>query len=318
MKIEKVRKLLTGSVVELHGLVAAFKLNGQLGECLEFDSDMQRYNILLKSGESKKVKPQNLKFVAKYRTEVVNLLQIRALNEEKKRSSTTRSDLIRILQKWKCVLPNVVSARVLVDWTKLDTIELKQRLFESKKVNISTLSDNVKVVYLSLPRSRLALTSLHAQETQDLKFVETVLKSTCQYFEKEYFKEQVYFMLPFELVDSVELPMIKRGLECSFPLYMYLVNTVLLCLKKGDHLETLKYCTQRLDVACSKIACVDLMLFAQDSRASRESEVKLSLPSRGRCDDGEVNVIKDIEAGLALSKPKPDEKGAYIQFRHSF
>ena len=298
--------------MELHGLVSAFKLNGQLGECLEFDSDMQRYNILLKSGETKKVKPQNVRWVAKYRKELVNLLQIRVLNNERKKE---RSGTIQVLRKWECVIPNVVSARVLRDWAKLDTLELKHRLLESKKVNIATLSDNVKIVFLSLPRTRLATPEI-AQE--DIKLVETVAKQTMQFFEKEWFKEQVYFMLPFGIVDSVELPVVKRGFECSFPLYMYLADAVLLCLKKGDDLNSLQFTAQRLDVACAKIACTDLMLFAQESRDSRRSEVKLSLPSRGKCDENEICVIRDIETGLALVKPKPDDKDAFIQFQHSF
>lgn len=307
------RKLVTrGSLVELHSLVAAFKLNGQSGECLEYDSDMQRYNILLKSGETKKVKPQNVKWVAQYRKELVNLLQIRVLKNERKK---VRSEKIQILKKWECVIPNVVSARVLSDWAKLDTLALKHRLLESKRVNIATLSDNVKIVFISLPRTRLATPEI-AEE--DIKLVETVAKQTAQFFEKEWFKEQVYFMLPFGLVDSVELPVIKRGLECSFPLYMYLADALLLCLKKGDDLDSLQFTAQRLDVACAKIACTDLMLFAQDSRDSRRSKVKLSLPSRGKCDENEINVIKDIEAGLAIVKPKPDDLDAFIQFKHSF
>ena len=304
-------------MVELHGLVAAFKLNGQLGECFEFEPDMQRYTILLKSGDSKKVKPQNVKFVAKYRSQMVNMLQIRALNEEKKRVKA-RSDIVSVLKKWECVMPHVVSARVLQDWAKLDTVQLKKRLLESKKVDIASLSNNVKIVFVSLPRARLAMPDLHAQEKEDIEFVENIVQHTTAFLEKDWFKEQVYFMLPFELVDSVELPMIKRALECSFPLYMYLVDAVILCLKKNDDLKSLKHCMQRLDVACARIAGSPILLFAQDRKTSLKSEVKVSLPSRGRSDEEEIKIVKEIEAGLGLSKPLADDTDAYIQFKHSF
>ena len=289
------RKLYTGQIVELHGLVSAYKLNGQLAECLEFDVELQRYVVLLKSGETKKVQPQNVVPIGKYRSEMINMLQLKALNELKK---SPRSDVISTLNKWHCVVPNVVSARVMADWAKLDSSDLRQRLITSKKVPISTIPDNVSVVLLSLSRPSLTLTDSESQEPSFIKQLRDILKSIGPVLEDDILRNQVYWILPFDCLESVELPMINRALRCSYPAWSFLADAIVLPLEKGQ--EATKNAFQRLDLACASKASTQV--YISQKGAPRKREMKISLPSRGECDDSELKYLREVEKAFNIQK----------------
>jgi hypothetical protein len=295
VKSDKVRKLYTGQIVELHGLVSAYKLNGQLAECLEFDVELQRYVVLLKSGETKKVQPQNLVPIGKFRSEMINVLQLKALNELNK---SPRSEVIATLSKWLCVVPNVVSARVMADWAKLESADLRKRLIASKKVPISTIPDDVSVVLLSLSRPCLTLTDIETQEPSLIKQLRDTLKTVGPVLEDDILRNQVYWILPFDCLDSLELPMINRALRCSYPAWSFLADAIVLALDKGQ--ETTKNAFQRLDLACASKASTQVYLSQKGS--PRKREMKISLPSRGDCDESELKYLREVEKALSIQK----------------
>ena len=314
LKQDKVRKLFTGQLVELQGLVSAFKLNGQLAECVEFDVDMQRYVVLLKSGESKKVKPQNIKPLGTLRTEMTNVLQFRALVEERKKLSP-RSEIIALFKKWNCVLPNVVSSRVLVDWAKLESSDLRRRLIEAKRVRIDTLPDDVSVVCMSMPRRSLVLKGDIEDEGTDFVYrVKSTVRKLGPLLEEDILKSQVYWLLPFDTVDSIQLPMVRRAFECTYPLIPFLCDHTVLCVNKSDDLLSLKYSAQRLDIVCTSKAGTPILVHRLDTdRQARSEDLKLSLPSRGYCEDNQLPILREIEKSINIQRPADNDSSFIIK-----
>ena len=275
--------------MELHGLVGAYKLNGQWAECTEFDVDLQRYVVALKSGETKKVKPQNVKPIGTYRSEMANVLQLKSLSEIR-RSTGKRSEIIQTLKKWNCVVPSVVSARVMVDWAKLDSEDLRQRLLDSKKVSIQTLPDDVCVVSLSLPRAGLTMAKPPASLRDIVKLLGPIL-------ENRILKNQVYWLLPFESIEHVDLPMIRRAFICSYPLYGYLLDRLILCVDRDDDPSSLRFGIQRLDVLAAHRADTEILVYPSNG-GSKHISVGLALPSRGNCEEDQVGFLKEAETSL--------------------
>jgi hypothetical protein len=314
LKQDKVRRLFTGQLVALHGLVSAFKLNGQLAECVEFDVELQRYVVLLKSGETKKVKPQNISPIGKLRTEMANTLQLRALLEEKNKHSS-RSDIIALLKKWDCVLPSVVSSRVLVDWAKLESSDLRKRLLDAKRVRIDTLPNDLSVVFLSIPRKTLALKGDIEEEGSDMiDRVKSTVRKLVPLLEDEILGSQVYWILPFETVESIQLPMVQRAFECTYPLIPFLCDSTVMCLNKNDDPLSLKYSAQRLDAACASKAGTKIWIHRYDmQRPQRSEDLKLSLPSRGYCEDNQLTILREIEKSINILRPVDDESSFIIQ-----
>jgi hypothetical protein len=293
--LDKVRKLYYDSVVELHGLVAAYKLNGQLAQVLDFNVDMQRYEVQVRSGDVKKVKPQNVRFVSKYRKEMANRNEVRALLEEPKRE---RQIFISSLKKWNCVLPHVVAGKALVDWSKLEDEELRTRLLDSKLVSIDTLPDSVRVVYLSIPRKRIAGEIM----TEDREYFDSLVRDITPLLEDK-FRSQIYYMLPQELVPGVNLPIVTRAATCSFPLYSFLLDALVVGVQKGDSVKALRYAPQLLDIACAHISkLVNIFVHIEQSKETSGSSfpVKLSLPSRGQCDHDQIEVLEEIEKAMNI------------------
>jgi hypothetical protein len=301
VKQDKVRKLFTGQIVELHGLVGAYKLNGQWAECKEFDVDMQRYLVTLKSGETKKVKPQNVKPIGTYRSEMANVLQLKSLSEIR-RSTGKRSEIIQTLKKWNCVVPSVVSARVMVDWAKLDKEDLRQRLLDSKKVSIETLPDDVCVVSLSLPRTRLTMTEPPAS-------LRDIVKSLGPGLENRILKNQVYWLLPFECIENVDLGMIKRSFFCSYPLYGFLLDRLVLCMDRDDDPSALRSSMQRLDVMAAHRAGTEILV--HEKGGSKNILLGLALPSQGKCEEDQIDFLKDAEK--ILMRQTDQSKSSVIQ-----
>ncbi len=300
-------------MVELHGLVGAYKLNGQLAECIEFDVEMQRYVVLLKSGESKKVKPQNVKPLGILRSEMINILQLKAIMEEKRRQAF-RSDIIQLMKKWNCVIPNVVSSRVLVDWSKLENPDLRKRLLESKRVSLETLPNDVSVVFLSIPRETLCLgEGIEDQPVERIEMVKNTVREFGPLLEKNVLKSQVYWILPFGILDSLELPMIKRAFYCSYPLFQFLVDQLVLCLDKKDDPMSLRFAAQRLDLVCAAKAGVEVTAVSKE----KVRELKLSLPSRGDCGKDEVKILREIETSLNIQRPVDGDKSFIVKCHHS-
>ena len=303
--------------MELHGLVAAFKLNGQLGQCVDFDTEMQRYDVVLPGATSKKVKPQNVRFVAKYRTAIATLGEISALCEVMSNDSR-KATIVSRMKKWGCVLPTVVSGRALVDWCKLDDAAMRRKLMDSKKVCIDSLPlDDVKVVYLSLPRKRL----FGPDETLDERYNQRVLRDVAPWLEKTWFHNQVYFILPFQIANGVDLPMVNRGIAASVPLYAHLADATVVALRKGDDPKGLRYAPQRLDVACAALSRQgDIFVYQEEvgirkhqSKDLSRVDVRVSLPSRGRGDESQVELLREIETSLKLEKPKQGDEAEYLK-----
>lgn len=306
LKTDKVRKLHVGCIVELHGLVAAYKLNGQIGECVAYDEEQQRYSILLDSGETKKVKPQNVHVVRKFRSEMISLLQLRALTEELKKK-TSRSDISRMLTQWDCVLPSVVSAKVLFDWAKLDDVEMQRKLLKSKKVDIATLPDQAAVVFFSLPRKRLVDSTLYS----DLEFTKTALNACKDELERKWNLNHLYVVLSTQTEEGARLPMIKRGIECSFPVWFGLVDATVMVLRKSEDLDSLRYAAQRMDIACSH-KCGNQIILVKDGKKVPNQKIKLSLPSRGNCDSDQVEVFQAIQESISIERPVDNDEKAYV------
>lgn len=312
LKMDKVRKLLADCIVQLHGLVAAYKLNGELGQVIGFDVDMQRYEVQVASGEMKKVKPQNVKYVGIYNQQITNLSQIKVMREE---ADQPRQHIVSIIQKWNSVTPLVIAGRALLDWSKLDDDELRNRLMQSKKMGLETVPDNAHVVYLSIPRKRLIGGSLDAAYNN---WFDRVIQVITPWLE-DTIRSQLYFMLPHEIVHGSELPMLKRAAVCSFPLYAFVCDGMVVCTRKGDSLNSLRYAAQRMDVACANIAKLKVFVYQEENHFSGKSmsnmgkvDIKLSLPSRGRCDDDEIKSFQEIENSLKIEKPNGDDAIFFI------
>ena len=287
--------------------MSAFKLNGQVAQCLEFDVELQRYVVLLKSGESKKIKPQNIKPLGKLRSEMPNVLQIKALIEPRNRKAF-RSELISVLKKWECVLPNVVSSRVLVDWAKLESPDLRKRLLESKTVPLDTLPDDVSIVFLSVPRETINL----EEESTDL--IKKAVAELGHTLEKQILKSQVYWILPFNIVDGFELPIIKRAFYCSYPLWTFLIDLMVLCIEPKDDPMSLHSAAQRLDVICAAKAGTRVYAYGDSAGGLK---VKQSLPSRGHGRHDDVKIYREIEKNLNIQRPADGDQSFFIQC-HSF
>ncbi len=226
LKTEKLRHVFSQCIVELHGLVAAYKLNGQLGEVLGFDWDMQRYDILLQSGASKKVKPENVRYVASYSLSPVSSNDVRTLRVDHEHSSL--SGRCNLFSKWQRPLPQVVSSRVLCDWAKLDDSVLRRRLIETKRVDLGGFiaqHDDVsgppmKLLFLSWSRSELVSDEIVDHSELFARFC----RSICTPQLEIHWGGQVYFILPMAISGYLGLPLMKQAIEASLPLLPWLAD----------------------------------------------------------------------------------------------
>lgn len=296
--------------MELHGLVAAYKLNGRIGECIAYDDEeLFRYTILLSDGSTKKVKPENVKFMAKYDAEMVTKYQLDSLIERGADKGALR-ERVDVVTRGNRIVPDVISVRVLEDYLKLDSEDLREKLLESKRVSIASLvGSDVKVLNLSLPRSRLVMSNEGEKNKMKVmfrNFLDSGLKGV-----EDHYKKQVYFIIPFLINRDLGLPLIDRAVNCSYPLFSFLADATVLVLAEDENLESLKSSTQRVDVwMASNVFDRDLFVFkcggkaANWTREFKKSEIRTGLPSRGRsCEDDKL--IKEIEQSIAASPPSP-------------
>ncbi|EER17707.1 hypothetical protein Pmar_PMAR023633 [Perkinsus marinus ATCC 50983] len=160
------RRLLTGCVVELQGLIAAYKLNGSIGECKDFDKQLQRYVVLLDGDVTKKVKPENVKVLTSYRNSriVPTLQQIRSVRDN--RASVSLS----YLEQWQlCPMPCVLSIKHLTNWEDMRGRKEKDQYLAKKLCSASSLSKDFvdsNVFYVSYPRTQLNPDPLYMPDVQ--------------------------------------------------------------------------------------------------------------------------------------------------------
>ncbi len=288
--------------MELHGLVSAYKLNGRIGECVSFDDEeLFRYNVVLRDGVNKKVKPENVRFVAKYDTDMITKHQIDSLLEELSLSTRSLRDRVDILTKANRIVPDAISFRVLQDYMKLDSEELRAKLLESKRVSVASLvgSDNIELIYVSLPRERLVS---RGDDEEEKRIFRKILTADCE----AYLKSQVYFIVPFLINRDVGLPMIDRAVDCSYPLFPFLADAMILALPEKEKMDSLRFSTQRMDFwLAQNIFKKEVFVSIKPSSSwkhMKEIEVRAGLPSRGQsCQDDDL--IKEIEKSLEMMSP---------------
>ncbi|KAF4741665.1 hypothetical protein FOZ63_006669 [Perkinsus olseni] len=149
------RRLLTGCVVELQGLIAAYKLNGSIGECKDFDKQLQRYVVLLDGDVTKKVKPENVKVLTSYRHSqiVPTLQQIRSVRDNRVSVSLT------YLEQWQlCPMPCVLATKHLTNWEDIRGRKERDEYLAGKLCSASSLPKDFvdsNVLYVSYPRTQL-------------------------------------------------------------------------------------------------------------------------------------------------------------------
>ncbi|KAF4655059.1 hypothetical protein FOL47_009617 [Perkinsus chesapeaki] len=160
------RRLLTGSVVELQGLIAAYKLNGCIAECRAFDKELQRYVVVLDGEVTKKVKPENIKILSSYRrsSRVPTLQQIRSVRDN--RASVSLS----YLEQWQlCPMPCVLATKHLTSWEDMKDPKERDDYLAKKLSSASSLPRDfvgTNVVYVSYPRTQLNPDPLHMPDAQ--------------------------------------------------------------------------------------------------------------------------------------------------------
>jgi hypothetical protein len=204
-------------------------------------------------------------------------------------------------------MPTAIPAKVLVDWTKLDNVDMQRKLLSSKQVQVATLPEQARIVLLSLPRKRLVDTTLFS----DVEFVKSAVLACKDELERKWNLNHLYIIVSTHVVEDVTLPMIKRGTDCSFPLWFALADATILALRDSESFESLRYAAQRMDVACSKKFRTDVMVF-RGGAIVKEQRIKLSLPSRGNCDDDQVKVVQEIETLMGIERPGDRDDQAYV------
>ena len=240
----------------------------------DFDSELHRYNVLLSSGVNKKVKPENLRMVGTFRSTMVT-------NDELKKIGTSRQSKISSLLKSGCVVPFVISGRILSDSAAIDD-ELSEKLLKAKQVSLETISETSQIVYVSVPRNRV----VSGNHSFDLM----------KHF---FFKldKDAYYLLPWRY-DAVGLPALARGIECSLPLIADVVDRFVLLVNPGDRVDSLRSGPQRLDMQLAAIAGKPVTVFG-----GSDETVALSLPSRAReYDEDQGVLLKEYEAIFGMKK----------------
>lgn len=289
--------------MELHGLVSAYKLNGRIGECTAFDDEeLFRYSVLLSDGVTKKVKPENVRFVAKYDSLMVNKYQIDSILESGTRLSLR--ERVEILSRANRIIPDAISVRVLLDYMKLDSEELRTKLLASKRVSVSSLvGSEVKLMYVSLPRSQLVSRKPGKDELRIFRKLVTVMHDA-----ENFFKAQVYVILPFLINRDMGLPMIDRAVDCTYPLFPFLADSTILTLEEGEKVESLRWSTQRMDLWVSSKVFEREIFVVQENRSRGwrkemgEMRVRAGLASRGqKCEDD--SLIREVEKNLNMTPP---------------
>ncbi|EER08873.1 hypothetical protein Pmar_PMAR003121, partial [Perkinsus marinus ATCC 50983] len=139
-----------------HGLIAAYKLNGSIGECKDFDKQLQRYVVLLDGDVTKKVKPENVKVLTSYRNSqiVPTLQQIRSIRDNRVSVS------LSYLEQWQlCPMPCVLSSKHLTNWEDIKGDRRDRDEYLAKKLcSASSLPKDFvdsNVFYVSYPRTQL-------------------------------------------------------------------------------------------------------------------------------------------------------------------
>ena len=208
VKCDKLEHVLTGSIVKLKGLVSALGLNGQLCECQEFDFDLKRYHILTKKGDVKKVKPENLEFIARLATQIPSIDQLLAVAAVRKEPSK----LLQLFTEYQLPVPLAVPGKILVDCMQLESDDLRRTLIESKPVSIDRLEDfRTRLFFLSLPRSACNPDYSAIRNFQQIAdFYKTA--------SAKYPMEQIFFILPQTLAEDAALPLQRRAVACAYPL----------------------------------------------------------------------------------------------------
>jgi hypothetical protein len=221
LKAEKLRHVLSDCVVELHSLVAAYKLNGQWGEIMGFDWDMQRYELLLENGSNKKVKPENVRYVASYSRSPIPRSHLVSIPSDY--SDLLLSARVDLFRKWRRPLPYVISSRVLSDWVKLDDPEMRQKLIATRRVDLASLiSTDIKLLHLSFPRTEVV-----SDRIDDDKLFGGFCKYVCTKSLEDYFGGQVYFILPMGISPHLALPHVSDAFHVSSCLLPWLADSVL-------------------------------------------------------------------------------------------
>ena len=157
--------------------------------------DTQRYTVLLKADDTRQVKPQNLRFVGNFSLKMVNKYQLDSFLADAK---PTLASAVASLTRSQCVRPNVVSARVMNDWAKLDDMQLADKLIHAKQVSASTLSEDVAVLYVSVPRKQVVCGSISEVPAEELGMLRKFFLQFGKFIENE-LKKQVYYILPWNI-----------------------------------------------------------------------------------------------------------------------
>jgi hypothetical protein len=136
-----------------------------------------------------------------------------------------------------------------------------------------------------------------------------IVKSLGPGLENRILKNQVYWLLPFECIENVDLGMIKRSFFCSYPLYGFLLDRLVLCMDRDDDPSALRSSMQRLDVMAAHRAGTEILV--HEKGGSKNILLGLALPSQGKCEEDQIDFLKDAEK--ILMRQTDQSKSSVIQ-----
>jgi len=207
IKLDKLEHVLTGSIVRFKGLVNALGFNNHLCECLEFDFELKRYQVVTAKGDLKKVKPENLEYVTRYSSTPPSKKNILEAAQLRNQPSKIRD----LFNRLHLPIPLAVPGKVFEDCMRLESPEFRRTLVESKPVSIENLEDfKTRIFFISLPRKSC---------TPD--FSEIPFSDICEFYRSSFNKnprEQIYFILPQTLAQEAFLPAQRKAVALAYPL----------------------------------------------------------------------------------------------------
>jgi hypothetical protein len=102
--------------------------------------------------------------------------------------------------------------------------------------------------------------------------------------------------------------MIDRAVDCSYPLFPFVADSMILALPEKEKMDSLKFSCQRMDFWLGReIFNKEVFVKTSGSRNHVKGiEVRAGLPSRGQsCQDDDL--VREIEKNLEMKNPSSSE-----------